>query len=125
MRFLIQRVTSAKVDVDGKTVGSIDHGFLVFIGVCNTDTKEIADGMVKKLAYIRRRRECQRGDMRDSIKQLFVIAFYRIEADQQDVLLTQCGAYRGADAQAGFPPGCSVINLKHTQLLFDTEKNHC
>ena len=53
MRFLIQRVTSAKVDVDGKTVGSIDLGFLVFIGVCNTDTKEIADGMVKKLLGLR------------------------------------------------------------------------
>lgn len=53
MRFLIQRVTSAKVDVDGKTVGSIGHGFLVFIGVCNTDTKEIADGMVKKLLGLR------------------------------------------------------------------------
>ena len=53
MRFLIQRVPSAKVDVDGKTVGSIDHGFLVFIGVCNTDTKEIADGMVKKLLGLR------------------------------------------------------------------------
>lgn len=53
MRFLIQRVTSAKVDVDGKTVGSIDHGFLVFIGVCNIDTKEIADGMVKKLLGLR------------------------------------------------------------------------
>ena len=53
MRFLIQRVTSAKVDVEGKTVGSIDHGFLVFLGVCNTDTKEIADGMVKKLLGLR------------------------------------------------------------------------
>lgn len=53
MRFLIQRVTSAKVVVEGKTVGSIDHGFLVFIGVCNTDTKEIADGMVKKLLGLR------------------------------------------------------------------------
>ena len=53
MRFLIQRVTSAKVDVEGKTVGQIDHGFLVFIGVCNTDTKEIADAMVKKLLGLR------------------------------------------------------------------------
>ena len=53
MRFLIQRVTSAKVDVEGKTVGSIDLGFLVFIGVSNTDTKEIADGMVKKLIGLR------------------------------------------------------------------------
>lgn len=53
MRFLIQRVTSARVDVEGKTVGTIDQGFLVFIGVSNTDTKEIADGMVKKLIGLR------------------------------------------------------------------------
>ncbi|HAU51165.1 MAG TPA: D-tyrosyl-tRNA(Tyr) deacylase [Clostridiales bacterium] len=53
MRFLIQRVTSARVDVEGKTVGAIDQGFLVFIGVSNTDTKEIADGMVKKLIGLR------------------------------------------------------------------------
>ena len=53
MRFLIQRVTSAKVDVGGQTVGAIDHGFLVFIGVCGTDTREIADAMVKKLLGLR------------------------------------------------------------------------
>ncbi|HBZ77496.1 MAG TPA: D-tyrosyl-tRNA(Tyr) deacylase [Clostridiales bacterium] len=53
MRFLIQRVTSARVDVEGKTVGAIDQGFLVFIGVSNTDTKEIADGMVRKLIGLR------------------------------------------------------------------------
>ena len=53
MRFLIQRVTEAKVDVEGKTVGAISHGFLVFIGVCNTDTREIADAMVKKLLGLR------------------------------------------------------------------------
>ena len=53
MRFLIQRVTSAQVAVDGKTVGAIDNGFLVFIGVCATDTKEIAVGMVKKLLGLR------------------------------------------------------------------------
>ena len=53
MRFLIQRVTSARVDVAGQTVGAIDHGFLVFIGICNTDTREIADAMVKKLLGLR------------------------------------------------------------------------
>ena len=53
MRFLIQRVTSAKVAVAGKTVGEIDRGFLVFIGVSNTDTREIADAMVKKLLGLR------------------------------------------------------------------------
>ena len=53
MKFVIQRVQKAKVDVDGATVGQIDKGFLVLIGVCQTDTKEIADKMVKKLIGLR------------------------------------------------------------------------
>ena len=43
MKFVIQRVKNAQVDVDNKTTGKIDKGFLVLIGVTNTDKKEIAD----------------------------------------------------------------------------------
>ena len=53
MKFVIQRVTKASVDVDGKTVGAIDKGYLVLLGACNEDTKEIADKMVKKLVGLR------------------------------------------------------------------------
>jgi len=53
MRFVLQRVTSASVDVDGKTVGKIDKGYLVLVGVSNTDTKDIADKMVEKVARLR------------------------------------------------------------------------
>lgn len=53
MKFVIQRVKTAKVDVDGQTVGQIDKGFMVLIGVCQTDTKEIADKMIKKLVNMR------------------------------------------------------------------------
>ncbi len=53
MRFVIQRVTEASVKVEEKTVGEIEKGFLVFIGACETDTKEIADKMVKKLLGMR------------------------------------------------------------------------
>ena len=53
MKFVIQRVKKAKVDVDGVTVGQIDKGFMVLIGVCQSDTKEIADKMVKKLVNMR------------------------------------------------------------------------
>ena len=53
MKFVIQRVQKAKVDVEGATVGQIEKGFLVLIGVCQTDTKEIADKMVKKLINMR------------------------------------------------------------------------
>ena len=53
MRFLIQRVNKASVVVAGETVGKIDKGLLVFIGVSKVDTIEIADKMVKKLLNAR------------------------------------------------------------------------
>ena len=53
MRFVIQRVTEASVAVGGKTVGSIGAGFLVLIGIAQTDTKEIADKMIKKMLALR------------------------------------------------------------------------
>lgn len=53
MRFVIQRVTHAKVTVDETITGAIDKGFLVLIGVSETDTKEIADKMIKKLVGMR------------------------------------------------------------------------
>ena len=53
MRFVIQRVQHAEVKVNGETTGSIGKGFLVLIGVAETDTKEIADKMIKKLLGLR------------------------------------------------------------------------
>lgn len=53
MKLVVQRVKNAKVDVEGKTVGSIDKGFLVLLGVTHTDTKEVADYLVKKLCNLR------------------------------------------------------------------------
>lgn len=53
MKFVVQRVTEASVAVDGKTIGQIGKGFLVLIGVSDSDTKEIADKMVKKLLGLR------------------------------------------------------------------------
>lgn len=53
MKLVVQRVKNAKVDVDGKTVGSIEKGFLVLLGVTHNDTKETADYLVKKLCNLR------------------------------------------------------------------------
>lgn len=53
MKFVIQRVQHANVNVNGEIIGQIDKGLLVFIGVTHTDTKEIADKMVKKLVNMR------------------------------------------------------------------------
>ena len=53
MKFLIQRVNHAEVNVDGHCVGAIGKGLLVLIGVSDSDTKEIADKYIKKLIGLR------------------------------------------------------------------------
>lgn len=53
MRFVIQRVKESEVRVDGEVLGSIGKGFMVLIGVSNSDTKEIADKMIKKMLGLR------------------------------------------------------------------------
>lgn len=46
---LLQRVTQAKVDVAGETVGKIDQGLLVLIGVEKGDTEKQADRLLERL----------------------------------------------------------------------------
>lgn len=53
MKFVIQRVNEAAVAIDGETVGQINKGLLVFIGISNDDTKEIADKYLRKLIGLR------------------------------------------------------------------------
>ena len=53
MRFVIQRVTESEVKVDGEVIGKIGKGYMVLIGVSDSDTKEIADKMVKKMLGLR------------------------------------------------------------------------
>lgn len=53
MKFVIQRVTEASVEVDRKIVGQIGKGFLVLIGVGQNDTEDIADRYLKKMLGLR------------------------------------------------------------------------
>ncbi len=53
MKFIIQRSIQASVEIEGQIHGSIEHGFVVFIGVSETDTEEIAEKMVRKLIGLR------------------------------------------------------------------------
>lgn len=53
MKFLVQRVKKASVEVENKIVGKIDKGFLVLIGITHTDTKQEADYLIKKLTKLR------------------------------------------------------------------------
>lgn len=53
MKFVIQRVKNASVEVDKKLVSEIKNGFLVLIGITHNDTKETADYLINKLINLR------------------------------------------------------------------------
>ena len=53
MRFLIQRVREASVNVNGCVIGRIEKGFLVLVGVNQTVTVRTAEKMVKKMIGLR------------------------------------------------------------------------
>ncbi|ROT91855.1 D-aminoacyl-tRNA deacylase [Gordonibacter urolithinfaciens] len=53
MRAVIQRVSSAQVDIDGETAGSIGHGLLILLGVGHGDGEEQAERLWSKIARLR------------------------------------------------------------------------
>jgi D-aminoacyl-tRNA deacylase len=53
MRALIQRVSRARVVIDGETVGDIKHGLLVLLGITHDDTPEQARWLAEKTASLR------------------------------------------------------------------------
>ena len=53
MKALIQRVSSAKVDVDNKTISSINDGLLIFIGIYFNDTLDDIDKLYNKIINLR------------------------------------------------------------------------
>lgn len=53
MKFLVQRVLRADVEVNAECVGEIQNGFLVLIGIHQDDTRETADKMIRKLLNLR------------------------------------------------------------------------
>lgn len=53
MRSVIQRVNRASVEVDGETIGKIDKGILVLLGVCDDDTEEDMIWLADKIMGLR------------------------------------------------------------------------
>ena len=53
MRAVIQRVSHASVTIEGKKKSAIQQGYLILLGVCNEDTMEDVDWLVKKIANLR------------------------------------------------------------------------
>ena len=53
MRALVQRATRASVTVEGETIGAINDGFLILLGVGHEDTEAQADKLWSKISKMR------------------------------------------------------------------------
>ncbi len=69
MRALIQRVKEAKVMVENETVGSIDHGLLLFLGIHKDDDASKISWLVEKVINLRIF-EDEQGKMNLSLKEV-------------------------------------------------------
>ena len=99
---LIQRVKSAQVDVDGQTIGKINQGLLVLLGVAKDDDKTKADRLVQRITNYRIFSD-EDGRMNLSLKQiegeLLVVSQFTLVADTKKG--TRPGFSRGASPELG------------------------
>ncbi|RUO18881.1 D-aminoacyl-tRNA deacylase [Aliidiomarina haloalkalitolerans] len=81
---LIQRVTSARVDVAGKTIGAIEQGILVLLGVERNDTEDKAKQLAKRIASYRVFADAydkMNLDVRDIQGSVLVVSQFTLAAD--------------------------------------------
>ena len=113
MKLVIQRVSRAQVDVDGKTVGKIDKGYMVLVGITHSDTEQTADYLANKL-YNLRVFEDENGKMNLALKDvggsLLLISQFTLYADCS-------GGNRPAFVDAGRP--------EMAEKLYDYFCNKC
>jgi len=53
MKIVVQRVKESQVVIEGKVNGQIGQGYMLLVGFCETDTKEIVDKMIEKVIHLR------------------------------------------------------------------------
>ena len=84
MRAVVTRVASAAVAIEGRTVGAIDLGFLVLLGVGPEDTQAVCDKLAEKVCNLRVF-EDENGKMNRDLSQvggaLLVVSQFTLYAD--------------------------------------------
>ena len=115
MRAVIQRVISASVEVDGKVVGRIDKGLLVYLSIGRADIDKDADFMAEKLTGLRIFAD-EAGKMnlsvRDVGREILLISNFTLHGDCRK------GRRPGFDAAAE-PATAQRLYEKTAQLIAD------
>lgn len=107
MKFVIQRVKNASVTIHEEVHSRIEKGFLVLIGVCDADTRSVADKMVKKLIGLRIFEDSE-GKTNLALK----------DVDGQLLLVSQFTLY--ADCKKGNRPSfIKAGSPQHAEELYD------
>ncbi|HCA24936.1 MAG TPA: D-tyrosyl-tRNA(Tyr) deacylase [Pseudomonas sp.] len=107
MKGLLQRVSQARVEVEGEIVGSIDQGLLVLVGIEPQDAEASADKLLKRLLEYRVFTDAD-GRMNDSL------------TDVQGGLLLVSQFTLAADTRKGRRPGFSTAAPPdRAEALFD------
>ena len=146
MRALVQRATRASVTVEGETIGAINDGFLILLGVGHEDTEAQADKLWSKISKMRIF-EDENGKMNRDLSQvggaLLVVSQFTLYADTSsrrpgfsgaakpdlaiplyERFMAHCRA-RGFDVQHGeFGADMQVYSQNDgpVTILFDTEE---
>lgn len=111
MRALIQRVTHAQVDVDGKKIGEIDEGLLVLICAMQGDTADVGTKLSQKISKLRIFKDDE-GRMNRSL----------VDIKRSALIVSQFTL--GADTSRGNRPGFSMsAPAEEGRVLYETFVN--
>ena len=84
MKALLQRVSQAKVEVNGKCIGQIDHGIMLLLGVDKGDDQTKADQLLHKVLHYRFFGDAD-GKMNNNVQQVagsvLVVSQFTLVAD--------------------------------------------
>lgn len=146
MRAVIQRVSQAKVVVDDNTVGQINRGFMILLGVHEEDTQADVDYLVGKISKLRVFEDDQQKMNRSiidvdgkilSISQFTLFADTKkgnrpsfVQAAKPDVAIPLYEAFNEGLRQAGIPVEtgifgadmkCHLVNDGPVTIIIDSQ----
>ena len=147
MKAVVTRVSSASVSIGGETVGAIEKGYLILLGVGPNDTEAVCDKLAEKICNLRVF-EDENGKMNLNLEQvegaMLVVSQFTLYADTSsrrpgfsraakpdlavplyERFMDQCRArgFRVEQGRFGADMQVASVNDGPVTILYDTESN--